>query len=145
MIASRFRSEPVDPLVSRDRLAGVGIGPHRRPITFGLDLLVRHRAFQDEHERLELARGGVEPILHEVVADFIGEHRIVQMHFGQAGNVAHDHVLDARQDAAVIETESPSQLRPVVIQTTWISFTSGGRSIWIISGAFILCDCSMQP
>ena len=30
--------------------------------------------------------------------------------------------------AAVIETESPSQLRPAVIQRTWISFTSGGRS-----------------
>jgi hypothetical protein len=40
-------------------------------------------------------------------------------------------------EAAVIETESPSQPSPVVIQTTWISFTSGGRSATIISGAFM--------
>src|SRR5678815_5828993 len=35
--------------------------------------------------------------------------------------------------AAVIDTESPSQPNPVVIQTTWISLTAGSRCL---KGAF---------
>ena len=31
--------------------------------------------------------------------------------------------------AAVIDTESPSQLNPVVIQMTWISFTADSRCL----------------
>src|SRR5262249_61123952 len=39
--------------------------------------------------------------------------------------------------AAVIETESPSQPRPAVIQTTWISCTAGGRCVLRPYGAFV--------
>ncbi len=90
-----FRREPIDPLVCRDRLAGVGIRAHRGPVAFLLDLLVRNGAFHHEHERVELAFRRVEPILHELVAHFVGDDRIVHMHFRQPGNVPHDQILDA--------------------------------------------------
>ena len=39
---------------------------------------------------------GLVPVLHEVVADFVGEHRVVQVDLGQAGDGAQDDILDAR-------------------------------------------------
>ena len=79
--------------------------------------------FDDENERIELSAPRLEPVLHELVANFIGEERIVQVDFWHPGNSAHDDVFDAGLGAAVMETESPSQPRPVVIQRTWISLT----------------------
>ena len=74
---------------------GVGIGSQRSPVAFVLDLLVRNRAFHHQHEGIELPFFRLIPVLHEVVAVFVGEHRIVQVHFGQAGDCAQQHIFDA--------------------------------------------------
>ena len=68
---------------------------------------------------------GLVPVLHELVADFVGEDRIVQMHFRQPGNSAHHHVLDAGQSRRGDGNRIPVATQPVVIQTTWISLTAG--------------------
>ncbi len=52
-------------------------------------------AFDDQHERVEFALLGLVQVLHEVVADLVGEHGIVQMNLGQARDRAQDDVLDA--------------------------------------------------
>src|SRR5205823_12643505 len=44
--------------------------------------------------------------------------------------------------AAVTETESPSQLRPAVIQRMWISFTAGARWVDLPYGASAGMDTS---
>ena len=56
-------------------------------------------------------------VLHEVVADFVGEHRIVQVNFGNPGMLPISTSSMLGCVAAVIETESPSQPSPAVIQT----------------------------
>jgi hypothetical protein len=43
----------------------------------------------------ELARQDFMPVLHEVVADFIGEHGVVEIHLWNSGDGAQDDVLDA--------------------------------------------------
>ena len=93
----RLWSEPIDPLVGGDRLAGLGIGAHRGPVAFFLNLLVGHGAFEDQDERVEFSRRRLIPIFHEVVADFISEDRVMEVHLWQAGNGAHHDVLDAGQ------------------------------------------------
>src|SRR5262245_44677835 len=40
-------------------------------------------------------------------------------------------------EAAVIDTESPSQLRPAVSQRMWISLTAGGRCVLRPCGASV--------
>ena len=55
----RLRGQPVDPVAGGDRLPGLLVGAERRPVALRLDLLVRDRAFHDEHERIELALLGV--------------------------------------------------------------------------------------
>ena len=91
----RLGRQAVDPLVGGDGLAGVRIGAQGRPVAFFLDLLVGDRAFHDEHERIEPARLGLVPELHEVVAILVGEDGIVQVNLGQAGNCAEHHIFDA--------------------------------------------------
>ena len=51
--------------------------------------------------------------------NFVGEHRIMQVHFGEAGDGAPNKTSSTLGSvAAVIETESPSQPEPAVIQRT---------------------------
>ena len=91
--SGRFRRESINPLVSRNRLTSLRIGPHRRPVTLLLDFLVRHRALKYEDERLELAGFGIVPVFHEIVADFISQDRVMKVHLRQTGNRAQDNVF----------------------------------------------------
>ena len=63
----RLGREPVEPLAGGHRLAGLGVVPEAAPVPLGLDLLVRDRALDDQHERLQLAALGLEEPLDEVV------------------------------------------------------------------------------
>ena len=75
----------------------VGVVAHRRPVAFVLDVLVGDRPLDDQDERgVEPALGGVVPDLEELVAASIGQHAVVQVDLGQAGDGPHDDVLDAR-------------------------------------------------
>ena len=56
-----LRSQPVDPLVGGDRLAGLRVDADAGPVALAVDLLVRDRALDDQHERIELALLGVVP------------------------------------------------------------------------------------
>ena len=91
----RLGRETVDPLGCLDRLAGVRVGALRRPIALILDVFVRDRSFNDQHERVNLPAFGLIEVLHEIVADLVGQHRIMEVHLGQARDRAHDHVLEA--------------------------------------------------
>ena len=70
--------------VVRDRLSGRLVGAHRRPVALALDLLVGDRAFDDQHERIELPCRGLVEELQELFAVLVGEHRVVQVHFRAA-------------------------------------------------------------
>ncbi len=48
-----------------------------------------------KHERIEFAALGHVEILHEVVADFVGEHRVVQVNLGDAGNGSQQYIFKA--------------------------------------------------
>ena len=77
-----------------DRLAGLGVGAECRPVAVAIDLLVGDRAFDHQHEVRQLAARRPVKGLHEVVADVIGKHRVVQMHLGQPRNGAEHHIFD---------------------------------------------------
>jgi len=81
--------------VGGDGLFGLRIGAEGRPVTFFLDLLVRNRAFHHQDEGFEPAFFREIPVLKEVVAVFIGEHGIVQVHLGQAGDGAQQDIFNA--------------------------------------------------
>src|SRR5579863_4232160 len=76
----RFGSQPVDPVIGGNRLIGLGIGSHRSPISFLLYLLVRDGALDHQNEGFELAFLGKIKMLHEVVAAFVSEDWVIQMH-----------------------------------------------------------------
>ena len=111
----RFRREPIDPFRSLDRLPSIRICSLRGPVTFILDVFVGNRAFHDQHERIDLTTFGLVKVLHEVVAHFIGQHRIVQVNFRKSGNGAQKNVFDARLfgggdgDGIAIATQAGSQ------------------------------------
>ena len=63
----RLGRQPVQPLVGRHRLAGGRVVAEAAPVALGLDRLVRDRALDDEHERVEFAAVGLVPPLDEVV------------------------------------------------------------------------------
>ena len=50
-----LRRQPVDPRGGRDRLPGLGVHAEPGPVAVAVDLLVRDRALEHEHERIELA------------------------------------------------------------------------------------------
>src|SRR5437868_13681270 len=81
-----FWSQTVDPLAGSDRWPSVRVGPLCGSITVALDLFVGNRSLHDKNEGLKLSAFGLVEMFHEIVADFIGENGIVQIHLGQAGN-----------------------------------------------------------
>ena len=54
------------------------------------------RALDDKDEWPQPVLLGEIPVLHEVVAVLVGEHRIVEVDLRQAGDGPQQHVLDAR-------------------------------------------------
>ena len=97
----RLRRQPVEPLARRHRLVGVGVVAEAAPVALALDRLVRDRALDDEHERLELAAVGLEEPLDEVVgaadrAALEVDQRPVHRDLREAGQGAERDLLDAR-------------------------------------------------
>ena len=131
----RLRREAVDPVVDGHRLAGVGVVAEPRPVAVAVDLLVGDRALDDEHERIELAAVGLEEPLQEVVGAAVRpalevDQRPVDGDLGQARAGRRGRSLRSLGCvAAVSATESPSQLRPALIQRTWTTSSSGGASV----------------
>src|ERR1700683_4890944 len=91
-----LRRQTVDPLGRWDRLAGFEVGSQRRPIALALDPFVRDGTLHNQNKRIQLAFLCPVPILHEVVAIFIGQDGIVQMDFGKPRYGPQKNVLNAR-------------------------------------------------
>jgi hypothetical protein len=91
----RLGGQLVDPAVQRLRLAGDQIVAEPAPEAVAVDLLVRDRALDDEHERLQLAGGRLAERGQEVLAGLVGQHLVVEVHLGDPGDHAEDDVLDA--------------------------------------------------
>ena len=91
----RLGRQAVDPFAGGDRLAGLGVGAQRGPVAFLLDLLVGDGPSTTSTKGSSFPSSASIAILHEVVADFISQHGIVQMNLGQAGNRAQQNVFDA--------------------------------------------------
>ncbi len=94
----RLRGEPVEPLARRDRLAGLRIVADRREVALAGEVLVRDRALDAEHERVELAALGLPPVLDELGTVLVGEHRVVDDHLRHPRDRLGDDVLEARVD-----------------------------------------------
>ena len=97
----RLGRQPVEPLAGGDRLAGGGVVAEPAPVALFLERLVRDRALDDEHERLELAPVGLEPPLDERVGAFdraalVVDERPVDRDLREAGQRAEHDLLDAR-------------------------------------------------
>ena len=94
-----LRREPVDPPVERDRLAGGLVVAERRPVALAVDLLVRDRALDHEHERERQprrARPRRNGVRNSSPPSVVGEHLVVQVDLRQPGDGAEQDVLDAR-------------------------------------------------
>ena len=89
------RRQPVDPRRRGDRLALV-VDSEAAPVPLAVDLLVRDRALDDEHERIELAARGGMPGAQVVVADVVGEQRVVERDARLPGDRAAQQLLEAR-------------------------------------------------
>src|SRR3954447_7464439 len=95
--APRLGGEAVEPPVQRQRLAGRLVVAERRPVALAVDVLVRDRALDDEHEgRVELAACGLPERREELLAAERGrQHLVVEVDLRDAGDRAEEHVLDA--------------------------------------------------
>ncbi len=94
--ARALGSKLVDPLSRCMGLVRRRIRTHRRPIAvFAVNLLVRYRAFHHQNEGVELTLRRLVERLHEIIAHFVGENRIMQMHFGKARNCTQQNILNA--------------------------------------------------
>ena len=107
-----LRREAINPLVRGDRLARVRVVAHGGEVAVAGELLVRQRALEDQHERVELAGLGVPPGLHELAALLEREHGVVDDHARHARDGAGDDVLErgiggrGHADRVPVATES---------------------------------------
>jgi hypothetical protein len=90
-----FRSQAVDPIAGKDRLAGFLIGPKGRPVPVGLILFVRNRSFDHQNERGEVTCGCAMKRLQEVFAGLVGEAWIMEIYFGNPGYATEKNILEA--------------------------------------------------
>ena len=58
------------------------VGPERGPVSLFLDLLVGNRSLDDQDEGIEPPLLRLVPEPHELIANFIGKNRIMQMNLG---------------------------------------------------------------
>ena len=115
-----------------------GLLPNAAPVALVLDRLVRDRALDDQHERLELAAVGLVPPLDEVVGALLGaalevDQRPVHGDLRQA-RAGRPSTISSMLGwvAAVSATESPSQLRPPFIQRMWTGPASVSGSATLV-------------
>ena len=129
-----LRSQAVDPIARKDRLAGFLICPKGRPIPFGLILFVRNRSFDHQDERGEVTCGSAMKRLQEVFAVLVGEAWIMEVYFWNPGqSLREEYPARLGCVAAVMEMVSPSQPSPAVIQSTSISAKGGvSRDGWLL-------------
>src|SRR4051794_18812160 len=94
--APRLRGEAVEPPVQRERLAGRLVVAERGPVAVAVDVLVRDRAFDDEHERrVELAARRLAERREELLAaQRRRQHLVVEVDLRDAGDRPEQHVLD---------------------------------------------------
>src|SRR3954467_896478 len=94
--APRLRGEAVEPPVQRERLAGRLVVAERGPVAVAVDVLVRDRAFDDEHERrVELAARRLAERREELLAaERRRQHLVVEVDLRDAGDRPEQHVLD---------------------------------------------------
>ena len=83
-------------MASEDRLAALLVGAQGRPVARDFIALVGNRAFDDQEEGLKLSFRRPVPVLEEVVADFISQHRVVQADARKARQSALEQILKAR-------------------------------------------------
>ena len=94
-----FGREPVDPPVQRQRLAGRLVVAERGPVAVAVDVLVRDRALDHEHERARRARrrAAARNGARNSSPPSVGDSTLLcRWTFGQPGDRAEQHVLDAR-------------------------------------------------
>ena len=91
-----FGRQPVDPLTGCDWLPRLLIGAKRGLITFVLDRFVWYRSFDYENEGFEFSLGGEMKVFHELIAVFVCEERIVELHFWDTWESSEYNVLDTR-------------------------------------------------
>src|SRR4051794_16658651 len=96
--APRLGRQAVEPPVQRERLARRLVVAERRPVALAVDVLVRDRALDDEHERrVELAARRLAERREELLA---AERRrqdlVVEVDLRDAGDRTEEDVLDAR-------------------------------------------------
>src|SRR5580704_4389874 len=97
----RLGRETVDPLASRDRLAGGAVRAHRSPVALVLVGLVGNRPFDHENKRTPEASFFAQvKRLEEFVAVLIGEKRIVEPDLRNTGHRAREQVFDTRLGSA---------------------------------------------
>src|SRR4051794_15897045 len=96
--APRLGRQAVEPPVQRERLARRLVVAERRPVALAVDVLVRDRALDDEHERrVELAARRLAERREELLAaERRRQHLVVEVHLRDAGDRAEQDVLDAR-------------------------------------------------
>src|SRR5581483_5830558 len=87
--------KPVDPVTSRNRLAGFGIGPEGGPVSLRLIVLVGNGALDDKNEGRQLARGSTVKVAQELVPNLVGKNRVMKVHFGDARYRAAHKILQA--------------------------------------------------
>ena len=125
----RLGRQPVEPLTGRHRLARLPGHCRTRTSTLVVDLLVGDRSLDDQHERFQLAAVGFEEPLEEVVRPASGPHSKsisgqCTAILGRPGRAPRAISSMLGWVAAVNATESPSQLRPALIHSTWINVSS---------------------
>src|SRR5208282_5255371 len=83
----RLLAQSLDPLRRLDRLTSGSVGAQGSPIAFlAVNLLVRNRPLNHEHEGIQFAFLSQIEGFEEVVTAFVGEDRIMQMYFRKARN-----------------------------------------------------------
>jgi hypothetical protein len=118
--------QPVEPLAGGHRLPGHRVVAEAAPVALVLECLVGDRPLDDEDERLQLAPVGLEELLQEVrPRRRSGRTRSRSAASARRCSAAPAGAPSAISSmlgwvAAVSATESPSQLSPALIHSTWM-------------------------
>lgn len=121
--------QPIQPFTGGHRLIGGGVVAEPAPVAFVLELLVRDGSLDDQDERLQFISFGLEEPRQEIVGAPARSALEVDQgpmdgDLGQTGKRPRAISSMLGWVAAVNATESPSQLRPALIHSTWISASS---------------------